>query len=263
MPNTSRSTVPASFKPSGGIVTQPTAPDPLETALRSAFDQGEPVDAGGNPVIEKQPITYVLRTGGILVETCPTWCVIDHADDIQGLYAEDLVHEGAEIQLRTNTIEGSQVSILAARITQFPYSTDGSGSEVPYMALRPEASMGEALGYSTPDDVEAEIRRTEAHLRDLRALNVRLVEARAEYERQQSLRPESLTVEDVRSLPVSVLLNAFGLKVVEFGEMPHGVQVWLDRTGPEPAVYLLRSLPQSARESLAREVLAAIVEARG
>ncbi|MFH9369114.1 DUF6907 domain-containing protein [Streptomyces anulatus] len=212
---------------------------------------------------EPQPITYALRTGGVLVETCPTWCVVDHADDIQGLYAEDLVHQGPEIELRTNTIEGSQVSILAARITQFPFSTDGSGSEVPYMALRPEASMGEALGYSSPEDVEAAIRRTEAHLQSLRALNVRLIEARAEYQDRQDMRPESLTADDVRALPVPVLLKAFGLKVVEFGDMPHGVQVWLDRTGSEPAVYLLRSLPQSARESLVRQCLVAVVEARG
>ncbi|MFD5207329.1 DUF6907 domain-containing protein [Streptomyces anulatus] len=233
----------------------------MQTKVPAALkNSGAPVTP---PAAEPQPITYALRTGGVLVETCPSWCVVDHAEDIEGLFAEDLVHEGAEIELRTNTIEGSQVSILAARITQFPYSNDGSGSEVPYMALRPEASMGEALGYSTPDDVEAAIRRTEAHLRDLRGLNARLVEARAEYEDRQELRPESLTVEDVRSLPVPVLLKAFGLKVVEFGEMPHGVQVWLDRSGSEPAVYLLRSLPQSARESLVRDCLTAVVEARG
>ncbi|MEV7653218.1 hypothetical protein AB0O39_03490 [Streptomyces anulatus] len=233
----------------------------MQTKVPAAFkNSGAPATP---PADEPQPITYALRTGGVLVHTCPSWCVVDHAEDIEGLYAEDLVHEGAEIELRTNTIEGSRVSILAARITQFPFSNDGSGSEVPYMALRPEASMGEALGYSTPEDVEAEIRRTEAHLRDLRALNNRLVDARAEYDRRQGLLPENLSVDDVRSLPVPVLLKAFGLKVVEFGDMPHGVQVWLDRTGTEPAVYLLRSLPQSARESLVRECLVAVVEARG
>ncbi|MDW4913756.1 DUF6907 domain-containing protein [Streptomyces californicus] len=254
MPNTSRSTVPASFKPSGGIVTPPAAPDPLESGIRSAFDQGE-------PVVEKQPITYTLRNGGVLVETCPSWCAVDHADDIEGLFAEDLSHEGAEIELRTNTIEGSRVSILAARITQFPFSTDGSGSEAPYMALRPESSMGEALGYSTPEDVEAEIARVEAHLRDLRALNARLVNARAEHERRQSLRPENLSVEDVRSLPVSVLLKAFGLKVVEVGSMPHGVRVWLDRGAVEPAFFIDRTVPQAAREAAVRASLVLVVEA--
>ncbi|WP_411097191.1 DUF6907 domain-containing protein [Streptomyces sp. 020-2-3H-GM] len=247
MPNTSRSTVPASFKPSGGIVTQPTA------------NAVEPPPVAPN--VEPQPITYALRTGGFLVETCPSWCVVDHVDDIEGLFAEDLSHEGAEIELRTNTIEGSRVSILAARITQFPFSTDGSGSEVPYMALRPEASMGEALGYSSPDDVEAEIRRAEAHLKALRDMNARLVEARAEYERQQSLRPENLSVEDVRSLPVPVLLKAFGLKVVEVGSMPHGVRVWLDRGAVEPAFFIDRTVPQAARETAVRASLVLVVEA--
>ncbi|MFJ6235079.1 DUF6907 domain-containing protein [Streptomyces griseus] len=232
-------------------------------SLQSSDDTRQATPGQAEPATEKQPITYVLRTGGILVETCPTWCVLDHTDDIEGIHAEDLVHEGAEIQLRTNTIEGSRVSILAAQIMQWPFSTDGNGSEAPYMALRPEASMGESLGYSTPEDVEAEIRRAEAHLGDLRALNARLVDARAEYEHRRGLRPENLTVEDVRSLPVAVLLKAFGLKVVEFGEMPHGVQVWLDRTGTEPAVYLLRSLSQSARESLVRECLTPVAEAMG
>ncbi|MFF0506846.1 DUF6907 domain-containing protein [Streptomyces fimicarius] len=40
--------VPATFTTPGA----PTAPDPLESALRSAFDQGEPCDAAGNPTVE-------------------------------------------------------------------------------------------------------------------------------------------------------------------------------------------------------------------
>lgn len=56
MRNTARTTtVPATFRQSGAPVTPPTAPDPLETALRSAFDQGEPADADGNPVTEPAP----------------------------------------------------------------------------------------------------------------------------------------------------------------------------------------------------------------
>ncbi|MFJ5046365.1 DUF6907 domain-containing protein [Streptomyces sp. NPDC088719] len=245
MRNTARTSIPATFKPSGGIVTPPAA-EPTPVA----------------PVVEPQPITYALRTGGVLVETCPSWCVLDHADDIQGLYAEDLVHQGAEIELRTTTIEGSRVSILAAQIMQWPFSTDGSGSEVPYMALRPEASMGESLGYSTPEDVEAEIRRTEAHLHSLRELNSRLVEARAEYHLRQGLLPENLTVDDVNTLPVAVLLKAFGLKVFEVGGMPNNTLVWLDRGGDQPAFYMDRSLTQTDRETAVRQSLVAVVEAQ-
>ncbi|MET8377421.1 DUF6907 domain-containing protein [Streptomyces microflavus] len=244
MSNTAHTNVPAAFRQSGAPVTPPAA-EPTSVA----------------PANGPQPITYVLRTGGVLVETCPSWCVLDHAADIEGIYAEDLVHEGAEIELRTNTIEGSRVSILAARITQWPHSTDGNGSEAPYMALRPEASMGEALGYSTPEDVEAEIARTEAHLRDLRALNARLVKARAEHQRRQALRPENLSVEDVRTLPVPVLLKAFGLKVFEVGGMPDNTLMWLDRGGEQPAFYIDRSLTQASRETAVRESLVLVVEA--
>ncbi|WP_435239591.1 DUF6907 domain-containing protein [Streptomyces sp. YPW6] len=234
-------------------------------SIADATDTRQATPGQAEPATEKQPITYTLRNGGVLVETCPSWCVVDHAPDHDALYPEDLVHEGAEIELPTTTVEGSRVSILAARIMQWPHSNDGSGSEVPYMAVRPEASMGEALGYSTPEDVEAEIRRTEAHLKALRDMNARLVEARAEYERQQSLRPENLTVEDVRSLPVSVLLKAFGLKVFEVEGMPNNTLVWLDRREDEvqPAFYLDRSLTQASRETAVRESLVLVVEAIG
>ncbi|MEU3836105.1 DUF6907 domain-containing protein [Streptomyces microflavus] len=233
-------------------------------SISDATDSRQATPGQAEPATEKQPISYALRSGGVLVETCPSWCVLDHASDIQKLgYAEDLVHEGDEIELRTNTIEGSRVSILAARITQWPFSSDGSGAEVPYMALRPEASMGEALGYSTPEDVEAEIRRTEAHLQKLRKLNARLTEARSEYQRRQGLRPKNLTVDDVRSLPVPVLLKAFGLKVFEVGGMPDNTLVWLDRGGDRPAFYIDRSLTQASRETAIRESLVLVVEAIG
>ncbi|WP_432004586.1 DUF6907 domain-containing protein [Streptomyces parvus] len=242
----STTTAPAAFRQSGAPATPPAAaPTPV------------------TPPAEKQPITYTLRTGGVLVETCPSWYVLEHAPDHDALYPEDLVHEGAEIELPTTTIEGSRVSILAARITQWPHSGDGSGAEVPYMAIRPEASMGEALGYSSPEDVEAEICRTEAHLQALRDLNARLVEARAEYHRRQGLLPENLSVEDVRSLPVSVLLKAFGLKVFEVEGMPNNTLVWLDRRegGVQPAFYIDRSLTQASRETAVRESLVLVVEA--
>ncbi|MFD7968599.1 DUF6907 domain-containing protein [Streptomyces clavifer] len=50
-----RTTVPTHVKPSGGIVlpfipVQPTAPDPLESALLAAFNAGEPCDADGNAI---------------------------------------------------------------------------------------------------------------------------------------------------------------------------------------------------------------------
>ncbi|WP_328893848.1 DUF6907 domain-containing protein [Streptomyces sp. NBC_00236] len=256
-----QNTVPATFKTSGAPVTPPATPDPLESALRSAFDQGEPCDADGNPVAEDRSITYQLRHGGVLVEECPTWCVLDHADDIaKPIYAEDLVHEGEEIELSITTVEGDKDSILAARIQQWPYATDGNGSDVPYMAYRANANYGESMGYSTPTDVEAEIRRTEAHLYALRQLNERLAEARADFLDKRGPAAADLTVADVRTLPVPVLLKAFGLAVVEVESIPYGIQGVLDRTGDVPVVVLLRSLPQAGRESLVRQLLVSMVE---
>lgn len=214
------------------------------------------------PATQKHPLTYQLRDGGVLFETCPSWCILDHADETQKLmYAEDLVHEGAEIELPITTIEGDRQTILAARIQQWPFSTDANGSEVPYMAYRANAGYGEALGYSTPDDVEAEIRRTEAHLQKLRRLNARLVQARAEDQQRQGLRPENLAAGDVQTLPVPVLLKAFGLKVFEVGDMPGNTLVWLDRGGDQPGFHLDRTLTQADREAVIRQCLAEVVEA--
>ncbi|MFJ8766693.1 DUF6907 domain-containing protein [Streptomyces clavifer] len=236
MPNTSRSTVPASFKPSGSLVAPAFVAPP---AL---------------PVVEDRTITYQLKHG-VLVDTCPTWCILDHAADITGLVnAEDLVHEGEEIGV-SFTADGETDTLLSARIAQWPHS-DVDGSEIPFMALRPVGM--EFSGYLAPDDVEAEIRRVEAHLQALRQMNARLVEARAEDRERRSV--GRLTVADVESMTIPALLTVFGLTVVEVGEMPNQVQGFLDRTGPKPLVYLLRSLPQDARAGVVRQLLTAVVE---
>ncbi|MFJ3141429.1 DUF6907 domain-containing protein [Streptomyces halstedii] len=258
-----RNSIPATFKPSGGIVTPPTAPDPLETVLRSAFDQGEPCDANGNPTVEDRTITYPLNNGGVLVEECPTWCVLDHAGDIEKLgFAEDLVHEGAPVSISFTVDGGGEASLLSGYISQYPHATDNN-TRTPFMALHPDAGMGEALGYLGPDGVEAEIRRVEAHLRALRGLNEQLREARSTYWEQAAQDPARLTANDVKTLPVAVLLEAFDLTVVEIESIPYGIQGVVDCTGemsPKPVIVLLRSLPQSAREPLVRQLLVSMVE---
>lgn len=257
-------TVSATFKPSGGFIpSQPTAPDPLESALRSAFDQGEPCDADGNPIVEQpaedRTITYPLRGGGFLVEECPAWCIKDHADEIEhGIYAADLTHEGEEVSLSFTTTESERDVVLAARITQWPHSDDGA--QVPYMALLPVADNGETLGYLTPSQVEAHIRKVEQHLQALRRMNERLAAARVENQRANGRSWRSLTAGDIEGMPIPALLQAFGLRVIEVGEMPHKVQGFLDRTGEKPAVYLLRSLPQADRDRTVRQLLAAFIE---
>ncbi|MEV3846915.1 hypothetical protein AB0J30_08995 [Streptomyces microflavus] len=73
MSNTAHTNVPAAFRQSGAPVTPPATPDPLETTLRSAFDQGEPVDAEGNPTVESTPAElYALWQGMTIGETAAT-----------------------------------------------------------------------------------------------------------------------------------------------------------------------------------------------
>ncbi|MEV3847893.1 hypothetical protein AB0J30_13995 [Streptomyces microflavus] len=74
MRNAARTTtVPATFRQSGAPVTPPAAPDPLETTLRSAFDQGEPVDADVTPTVESTPAElYALWQGMTIGETAAT-----------------------------------------------------------------------------------------------------------------------------------------------------------------------------------------------
>jgi hypothetical protein len=232
-----QTTVPASFKPSGGIVAQRTA----ET-------------------VENRTITYPLRSGGILVEECPAWCVKDHASEIEGgIYAEDLTHEGKEVSLSFTTVESERDVILSARITQWPYS-DEDGSEVPFMALMPNADSGETLGYLTPSQVETQIRKVEQHLAELRRMNERLIAARSQNHEAAGRRWEQLRGDDIETMPVSTLLRAFGARVVEVEAMPHNVQGFLHRDGDERIVYLLRSLPQAAREDVVRKLFVPMVE---
>lgn len=239
-----QNTVPASFKPSGGIVAQ--------RSIEPRSFKPEPA--------EDRTITYPLRGGGILVEACPSWCVKDHADEIEhGIYAADLTHEGEEVSLGFTTTEGERDVVLAARITQWPHS-DEDGSEVPYMALLPVADTGETLGCLTPLEVETHIRKVEQHLQALRRMNERLAAARADDHRRNNRSWRTLTTNDIEGMPIPALLQACGLSVVEVGEMPHEVQGFLDRTGEKPVVYLLRSLPQSARADVVRKLLVSIVE---
>ncbi|MFF2437937.1 DUF6907 domain-containing protein [Streptomyces sp. NPDC058107] len=279
-----QNTVPASFKPSGGIVAQrsiePRTFEPTEPQLPACVECGSQAgpfrptgdrypsgaqkfacsDGCAPAPAEDRTIAYPLRGGGILVEACPSWCVKDHADEIEhGIYAADLTHEGEEVSLGFTTTEGERDVVLAARITQWPHS-DADGSEAPHMALLPVAGSGETLGYLTPDQVDTEIRRVEKHLQALRALNEQLVEARAADWDKHSAALETLTTSDIEGMPIPALLQAFGLSVIEVGEMPHEVQGFLDRTGEKPVVYLLRSLPQSARADVVRKLLVSIVE---
>ncbi|RPK36742.1 hypothetical protein EES39_31845 [Streptomyces sp. ADI92-24] len=128
----------------------------------------------------------------------------------------------APVEDRTTTYQLKDGGVLVEECPswcQWPHTTDRDGSEVPYMAYRANANYGEAMGYSTPTDVEAEIRRTETHLHALRQMNERLAAARADHLEQRGLDAADLTVH-VKMLPVPVLLKAFGPTAVEVESIP-------------------------------------------
>ncbi|MGW5273636.1 DUF6907 domain-containing protein [Streptomyces sp. NPDC004044] len=238
-------TVPATFKPSGGIVAQRTAEAPATKAAPA----------------EDRTITYPLHDGGFLVDVCPAWCINDHDDDIEhGLCAaEDLTHDGREVAVGFTSVEDGRDVLLAARIAQWPHSQE-DGSEIPFMALLPNADSGEGLGYLNPAQVNAEIRRVEQHLAALRELNAQLVTARAEYYRTSGRGWQQVTEGDVKLLPIPALLKALDARVVEVETLPCNVQGFLHRDGDERVVYLLRSLPQAERELVVRGILDGALE---
>ncbi|MEU9258563.1 PE-PGRS family protein [Streptomyces sp. NPDC048212] len=242
-------TVPTQVKPSGGIVT----PDPLETALRSAFDQGEPCDADGNPIVEDRSITYPLLAGGFLVDECPTWCTLDHADDIErGLASpEDLVHEGDQLAL---TFPTSQRGLLSASIRQWPHDTDHDGSNLPHIALMPDADSGDDLGYLTPAALNTEIQRVRRHLVELQKLAEQVAALRADTHQRSG---GALEEDDILSMPLPYLLTVFGARVVEgdpegFGDVRHSFI--LGKEG-DWQVLISRELTQCLREDLVRQTL--------
>ncbi|MFI6123268.1 DUF6907 domain-containing protein [Streptomyces sp. NPDC051064] len=256
MPNTSRSTVPASFKPSGSLVAPPAAPDPLETALRSAFDQGEPCDAEGNPAVQDRTITYPLMSGGFLVDVCPSWCILDHADDVErGLASpEDLVHEGAQVAL---PFPGIERGLLAASVRQWPHDTDHNGSNLPHIALMPDADSGDDLGYLTPTQLNAEIQRTRQHLVELQRLAEQVAGLRADAHQQGGGAVGELEEDDVQSMPLPHLLAAFGARVVEgdpegFGNL---MSSFLLGKAGDWQIMISRELTQCLREQVVRGAL--------
>lgn len=222
-------------------------------------------------VTSDRTISYPLRHGGLLVAQCPDWCVLDHEDDLDGrLEPTDLCHEGAPVTLEFATVEGTTARLLDARITQYPFANDGT--ERPYMSLVPDANSGESSGWLSPGEFNAEIRRVEEHLAQLRALGVQLAEARAddhaqftdhEWFRDGQGQPWlSIENDDIESMPVAYLLRVFGVTVVEVDVDSRPADQLAVLSGPPGAMTLsfLRSVPQVLREHLVRERL---LESRG
>lgn len=252
-------TVPSYVKPSGAplLPSIPTQPAPVKAAPKA-----------------DRTLTYPLHRGGFLAVACPSWCTKGHEDDLSGIHPADLCHEGDEISLSYTTNEGEQATILAARITQFPFSNAGDGSEKPHMAFLPEKGTGETLGYQTAADVYREIRRLEKHLTALQGLAEQLAEAGAEdhaayHEGLRELgrpvrdRAASLRAGDVETMPVHYLLDVFGAAVVEVEPDEVGIDGEISSVHPGDIVILLRrDLTQPLRERAVRRLLGDVFRGR-
>ncbi|MFD3521655.1 DUF6907 domain-containing protein [Streptomyces sp. NPDC058653] len=244
-----------------------TVPNSIVAAVEAAEKPSpEIAEPATIPRPANRTLTYPLLGGGVLSAPCPSWCTADHESDVEtGLYPAALQHTGDEISLDFTTEDGGTETILAARISQWPFD-DECGDGKPHMELMP-VGPGESLGYQTVSQVRETIARVRAHLTKLERQVDLLADATAEehtsYHRSldelgnisPSPRWVSLTAEDLRSMPVSYLLAAFEAKVVEVETLPDGYWGRLDRIDGQLEVKLLRSLTQAERASTVRNVL--------
>ncbi|MET7890658.1 DUF6907 domain-containing protein [Streptomyces mirabilis] len=210
------------------------------------------------PAAEPRTITYPLRTGGSLTSVCPDWCTSDHSDDVaRGINPTDLLHQGDKIGLEYSA-DGIDMSILEARIIQWPFDPEDSS---PYVELVPEGRTAVGLTCASPLALDEEIRKVRGHLRALEELADQLAEAKAAEHALDSrgdLTPwASIGRTDLLSMPIAYLLKVFGVTVVETEDI--GRKAVLALYG-EPGAMELRvkaDVPQQLREDETRRALLA------
>lgn len=135
-------------------------------------------DAAVPTVTSSRTFTMPVWGGGCMIVPCPTWCTDDHRSDVEGgSHPTDLIHVSNEVSLRL-AVNGESQTLLAGRIDQVPYRAE---MRLPTVSVRvvPDAEMVEEL---TPADLGDVIGQLLAHVDQLKALQGRLVRARAEYE---------------------------------------------------------------------------------
>lgn len=214
--------------------------------------------------VEPRTISYPLKTGGSLTSTCPAWCTSDHSEDVaRGITPGDLLHQGDAVSLDYG-VDGSEQSILQARIAAWPFDEDGETT--PYVELVPEGRTGVGRICASPLELSEEIRRVRGHLRALEELAEQLATAQADdhaRDHRGDLTPwASLTRTDLLSMPIAYLLRVFGVTVQESEEIGAKVSVVL---GGEPGDMLLLVHPnvaQHVREDETRTALLAWYEAQ-
>lgn len=206
--------------------------------------------------VPDRTITYPLKSGGFLAVICPDWCTYDHSDDIErGINPDDLFHQGDKIGLEY-TADGVELSILEARIAQWPFDPD-EGS--PYIEFIPEGRTAASVHLSNPLQVSEEIRKVRAQLRALEELADKLSEAQADDHALNTRHTDtpwaSLTHTDLLSMPIAYLIRIFGIKVVETEDIGRKAVVALYGEPGAMELRMLPDLPQQLREDETRRRL--------
>lgn len=220
------------------------------TAVPATFTGQEPAST------PDRTITYPLKGGGSITVGCPTWCTTDHADDVaKGIHPTDLLHQGKQIGL-DYAPDGVEVSILQARIVQWPFSDDMDS--VPHIEFTPEASTAASVYVNNRLDLDDEIRKVRAHLNALIKLGEELSEAQAAT--HKALYPNdmpwaSLGKTDLQTMPIGYLLEAFGVTVIDTEDTGRAAVLALYGEPGAMEMHVLPDLSHQLREDQARLAL--------
>lgn len=217
------------------------------------------------PATDPRTITYPLKTGGSLTTSCPAWCTTDHTDDVaRGIHPADLLHQGEAVSLDYNA-DGIAVSILQARLQQWPFSGDPSEA-APTVELTPEGGTATSVYCFNRLQLDDEIRRVRAHLHALIELGDQLAEAQADdhtrHAKDAATEWLALGRTDVQSLPIAYLIRVFGVTVVETEDTGRKAVAALYG---EPGAMELRIKPEMSqfmREDQARRLLVDWMDSR-
>ncbi|MGW6736297.1 DUF6907 domain-containing protein [Streptomyces sp. NPDC055013] len=136
--------------------------------------------------------TYDDRYGTRHTVTCPSWCTVDHTDDMEGTrHPADVHHQMYGTVAHAEYTEGYEDykpwQLLCAHLAVSPDSTASPAYRVPHVLVEVAADM-----YTRPMDPDqlAEFIETVAgQLEELRAMHPRLAAARAEW----AARPHTTT----------------------------------------------------------------------
>ncbi|MFJ2630876.1 DUF6907 domain-containing protein [Streptomyces sp. NPDC087422] len=158
----------------------------------AAPEAATPPPALPAPASSPAPRRWLRRIhgGGVITESCPSWCVATHAHD-QGGMVGDLTHDSAAVAMRLpmrvqGGVDAVAWPVLSAMVRQWPYEDDGDSARArePHVAFEP--SPDETLELDA-DGLAVVIDQIRAHADRLEQVHAQLLAAVAEHEAEVSL----------------------------------------------------------------------------